>query len=208
MASFFSSDLHLGHQNANVLCGRPYSSVEEMNEDIIFRHNSVVKPEDMVYYVGDVCLGKLAESLPLLHQLNGTKMLILGNHDRPSMAYHHKKADDRSKWMKTYQEYFPAIFEQIELPLFTEEGVLVSHYPYGDPDFKDHAYEGRFASILPKNEGKWLIHGHVHGALKVKGRQINVGVDAWNGYPVSFDTIQSIINGELAFPLQAYTITK
>ena len=193
MTTYFTSDLHLGHLKANELCHRPYGSVEEMNYDLIARHNSVVTPEDMVYYLGDMCMGKLEDSMPLLSRLNGNKLLILGNHDRPSVAYHHKKADARNSWLERYKQYFPVILEQMELPLLGDDFFLLSHFPYNDPDFKDHAYEGRYEALLPENHGKWLIHGHVHGAWRVKDRQINVGVDAWNGYPVPLETILDVI---------------
>jgi calcineurin-like phosphoesterase family protein len=195
MTTFFTSDLHLGHLKANELCSRPYGSVEEMNYDLIARHNSVVQPDDMVYYLGDMCMGKLEDSLPMLNRLNGNRMLILGNHDRPSIAYHHKTPEARAKWNERYCEYFSVMFERFELPILQggDESILLSHFPYNDPDFKDHEYEGRYASLLPENQGQWLIHGHVHGSWRVKGRQINVGVDAWNGYPVSLETILDIV---------------
>jgi calcineurin-like phosphoesterase family protein len=62
-----------------------------------------------------------------------------------------------------------------------------------DPEFKDHAYEGRYEALQPVNEGKWLIHGHVHGSWKVKGKQINVGVDVWQYAPVALDTVLDIM---------------
>lgn len=193
MTTWLSSDLHLGHVRAIELCNRPWTSTEEMNEALIENHNKVVAPSDMVYYLGDMCMGKLEDTLPLLKRLNGSKMLILGNHDRPSIAYHHKKPEARQKWSERYSEYFPVIRESLTLELLPGQDVLLCHYPYLDLDFKDHEYEGRYEALQPINEGKWLIHGHVHGSWKVKGKQINVGVDVWDYAPVALDTVLNII---------------
>jgi calcineurin-like phosphoesterase family protein len=57
---YFSSDHHFSHSNVIKYCNRPYTSVQEMNEDLIQRWNNQVKPEDTVYYLGDFSLGKNA----------------------------------------------------------------------------------------------------------------------------------------------------
>ena len=50
-----------------------------MNEYIIERHNSVVRPQDKIYMLGDVVFHK--RYLHIVGRLNGTKVLIKGNHD-------------------------------------------------------------------------------------------------------------------------------
>ena len=35
MAAYFTADLHFGHKNIIRFDGRPYFTVEEMNEDLI-----------------------------------------------------------------------------------------------------------------------------------------------------------------------------
>ena len=46
------SDHHFFHENILKFCSkqRPFNSVEEMNEVIIERHNSLVKPNDHVFF--------------------------------------------------------------------------------------------------------------------------------------------------------------
>ena len=80
------SDLHLGHENCITKFKRPdgtplrnFKDVEEMNETIINNINSVVRPQDSLYILGDCVINK--KFLPLLARLNGHKRLIHGNHD-------------------------------------------------------------------------------------------------------------------------------
>lgn len=198
MSIWFCSDQHFGHARISEMCGRGFDSTPEgiqaMNEAIIQKHNALVGPEDSVIFLGDVAMGKLADSLPLVSRLNGAqKILILGNHDRPSHLYHHKTAEKREEWTQTYRQYFESIHVSHSLVLGGVE-FLLHHLPYRDDSFVDHAYEGRYAEHQPADEGKWLIHGHVHGAWKQKGRQINVGIDAWDLAPVHMNQILEIVN--------------
>jgi calcineurin-like phosphoesterase family protein len=57
---------------------RPFDSMEEMNEYLIDKHNSYVKPGDRVYHLGDFAWNN-AESF--LNRLKGNHYLIRGNHD-------------------------------------------------------------------------------------------------------------------------------
>lgn len=54
---FICGDHHFSHKNIMKYDERPFSSVAEMNETMIERHNEVVKPNDEVYTVGDFCFG-------------------------------------------------------------------------------------------------------------------------------------------------------
>lgn len=80
---FLTSDTHFFHKKILEFerAARPFSSVEEMNEVLIDNWNSVVTKRDTVWHLGDVCFGKI-ENLEILSRLNGTKNLILGNHDQ------------------------------------------------------------------------------------------------------------------------------
>lgn len=59
--------------------------VDEMNEVIITNWNNVVNSHDVVYHLGDFSFAPPEESLRLLRQLNGSIILVAGNHDRPAM---------------------------------------------------------------------------------------------------------------------------
>ena len=83
---FVISDTHFDH--ANILTfkrpdGSPvrdFHYVQEMNEHMIERWNSVVRPQDKVYHLGDVTMAK---QLPngIMERLAGHKRLVRGNHD-------------------------------------------------------------------------------------------------------------------------------
>lgn len=80
-STFFTSDLHLGHEAIIKLAARPFASAEEMNRSLIDRWNSVVDEGDVVYVVGDFCYKSKTPARQYLGRLNGIKHLIKGNHD-------------------------------------------------------------------------------------------------------------------------------
>src|SRR5271169_1776785 len=102
---YFSSDDHFWHNNVIRYCNRPYSSVEQMNEDMVLKWNSVVKPEDTVYCLGDFSLAFRAVET-FTARLMGKKKLVPGNHDF-CHSYHKKSrnADNRDKWHEKYAQY-------------------------------------------------------------------------------------------------------
>lgn len=85
MKTFLISDTHFGHKGVTQFLRedgtklRPWDSVEEMDEALIANWNKVVSPNDKVYHLGDVVINRKA--LKTLWRLNGTKVLIKGNHD-------------------------------------------------------------------------------------------------------------------------------
>jgi calcineurin-like phosphoesterase family protein len=83
--TFIISDTHFSHTN---ICRflredgtplRPWDDVDAMDEAMVNNWNSVVRPNDTVYHLGDVVINRRA--LQILDRLNGSKRLILGNHD-------------------------------------------------------------------------------------------------------------------------------
>ena len=87
-----------------------FSSVEEMNEELITRHNAVVGQYDKWYCLGDIGMNQndLDKILP---RLNGRKRLILGNHDKFNMSF--------------YSKYF----EKVMVSWNPVRSVVFSHYP-------------------------------------------------------------------------------
>lgn len=90
MTIWLISDTHFHHANILTFKGtngeliRPgFGSIEEMNETIVSRWNSVVKPADHIYHLGDVSM-RVSSSVcaSLIARLNGLKRLVRGNHDK------------------------------------------------------------------------------------------------------------------------------
>lgn len=85
MTTFVCADMHFSHRGIvnflrpNGEKERPWTDVEEMNEALIANWNSVVRPKDTVIVLGDFVINRSA--LPLADRLNGTKELVMGNHD-------------------------------------------------------------------------------------------------------------------------------
>lgn len=79
---FMLSDHHFKHEAIALYTNRPFKLTREMNKYMIEKHNSVVAPEDITYFLGDFCFTHVWKDVEgILKQLNGTKILILGNHD-------------------------------------------------------------------------------------------------------------------------------
>lgn len=188
MTTFFTSDTHFGHERIISLSNRPFRNVDEMNKALVDNWNAVVGPDDHVYHLGDVALGKIAESLPLVGELNGIKHLVVGNHDRLFIDPEAKRLDkhhrDLVRWREEYAKYFQYIEEGVqpgnedgkpaasaELLLIPEIKVNIrtgknsassvlrmSHFPYTG----DSHDKPRYDAIRPKDDGKILLHGHTH----------------------------------------------
>jgi len=83
---FLYSDPHFGHfgvcrftQGDGITPLRPWDHPDEMDEAMVKLYNETVKPNDKVYFLGDVVINRRA--LPTLGRLNGEKILLKGNHD-------------------------------------------------------------------------------------------------------------------------------
>jgi len=82
MKYYFTSDEHYGHTNIIKYCNRPFKTVEEMDGEIIKRHNSLVKFDDMVIHAGDFTLKNEKEAENYIRRLNGKHIFIQGSHDK------------------------------------------------------------------------------------------------------------------------------
>lgn len=194
MTTWFTSDLHLGHENIIKFCSRPFSSVEAMNAELVWRWNMLVNPEDEVFVLGDLALGNIRDSMDWAKQLTGNKYLVPGNHDRCWSGHKKVRPADR----KLYEDAGFVIMPS-EQPTFwppeLKKPLLLCHFPYvGDSTETD-----RHAEHRPKYNGLWLLHGHTHWATRITSdhpRQIHVGVDAWHYKPVPLEAILAIIDSK------------
>lgn len=93
---FLISDTHFGHNNILTFersDGTPlrhFTSSSEMDETMVNNWNRVVGPEDKVYHLGDVGFMSFERLRYIFSILNGTKVLIKGNHDNLKLSQYAK----------------------------------------------------------------------------------------------------------------------
>ena len=179
---WFCADTHFNHANILKYCpGREKlgSTIEEMNVELIRRWNAVVADEDTVFFLGDFAFER--KGLPcfdeLLARLNGTLILIAGNHD--------KKRNDR-------------FFSNVVRPgmVLELDGTLIElvHNPRaatgsGDIAFCGHVHQNwstlTKGVVLPA----YRVGGKKRPAFKAPCSIYNVGVDVRGFKPRSFREI-------------------
>lgn len=166
---YFTSDLHFGHKNIivyeNEARGR-FSSVDEMNECLINNWNETVGADDTVYILGDVFMGQMDLIDSIMPKLNGTKILIRGNHD----------TNKRVERMKIYLDGVYDIYNV----KYGDAFIVLCHYPMREWLHKEH--------------GSIHLYGHVHsnehrnGVLCEKN-SYHIGIDTNNLKPVSIEEV-------------------
>ena len=115
---FFISDTHFGHRGILSFDAtrpfRPFATIEEHDEELIRRWNDTVGKRDIVWHLGDFCFGK--RNLPIAGRLNGSKRLVMGNHDMYAS--------------EDYLEYFDHLYGVAEY-----KGMVLSHIPVHPSQF-------------------------------------------------------------------------
>jgi calcineurin-like phosphoesterase family protein len=135
MDRWYISDHHLAHYNILRYGERPFKSLEEMHDQLVEKHNNLVKPQDHVSFLGDLTMkrgGRLDKEWlsAEIKRYNGHKRLYLGNHDHMPV------------------EFYRAIgFEKVYATWRSEEGFICSHIP-----------------LHPRSLGSATanVHGHTH----------------------------------------------
>ena len=80
---YVTSDWHFSHDKEFIWKSRGYSSIEDMNEGLIQKYNSLIHMDDEIYVLGDCCLGgpySLVKNKNLIERLNGKLHIAFGNH--------------------------------------------------------------------------------------------------------------------------------
>jgi len=88
MKTFLISDTHFSHNNVltfkkenGTLLREGFHNIHHHDETLIDNWNRIVSPQDKVYHLGDVGFKNWTILSNILNRLNGTKVLIKGNHD-------------------------------------------------------------------------------------------------------------------------------
>ena len=134
---FYIADLHFGHFNIIRYDNRPFKTVEEMDKTLIKKWNKAVSNEDYVWILGDISWHDDKKTAEIFKQLNGTKILVKGNHDNI------KRGSELTKYFTSIQDY-------AELYLDKKNKVIMSHYPmpFWNGQFRDTVH----------------LYGHVHNS--------------------------------------------
>jgi calcineurin-like phosphoesterase family protein len=171
---YFISDCHYNHSGSlkwNNGTERPqFENVHQMNQYMIDKWNSVVTPEDEVYFLGDFaykCSKTAAESI--FWQLNGKKHLIKGNHD--------------FKLATNFTNCWESISNIKQIDFIDDKGnkqeIIMCHYP--------------MLSWRHQSHGSWHLHGHTHGSIQELNKNINrydCSVEVNNYTPISLDQLK------------------
>jgi calcineurin-like phosphoesterase family protein len=195
-STWYSSDSHFLHKFVASIRG--FAGAEEHDEAIIANWNSVVAPGDLVWHLGDVGLGNETRVLEQVARLNGRKQLITGNHDLCWPGHRDSRKHQR-RWLEVFESV--QAFAKIRLD---SRMVLLSHFPYEG----DHVGEDRATQYRLRDEGAWLLHGHTHLPNRLgphphylttfsesvpRGREVHIGLDAWNLAPVGDAAVLGVI---------------
>lgn len=167
---YVTSDLHMNNKNVIRYCNRPFQDPIEMNEALIANWNSVVEPEDTVYVLGDFIMGQ-ADTVPgILNQLNGTIVLIRGNHDTDSKMEKYQQLGIETHLIY-YLEYKGLYF-------------IMCHFPFESQQY--------WQLITKNNTNTILLYGHIHDNAPTGyqgDKMYHVGVDTNNYTPISIEQI-------------------
>jgi len=164
---FHSNILKFTDDNGELIRGKLFDTVEQMNECMLDNWNSVVKPGDIVYHLGDVMMGNKEEFKKYWKQLNGSKRLIVGNHDD-------------IKWMAQNE-----LFAKIHMwRMFTEFGLLLTHVPIHESGLRRGAPTDETAPMLLN------IHGHIHQNPSPTEHHRCVCVEHINYTPINIEELR------------------
>lgn len=167
---WFTADTHFGHANSIEFCQRPFKDVEEMDEAMIDRWNTMVGKKDLVWHLGDFAYGSGSTVDKYAKRLNGVIKVCVGNHDNRNHL----------------ERNFPDRVFDTKLVRHNGEKIWLSHYAHRVwPD---------------SHHGSFHLYGHSHGGLDEKyglwGRSMDVGVDRWDFAPVHLDMVIEYLKHE------------
>jgi calcineurin-like phosphoesterase family protein len=156
---WFISDTHFQHENIIKFNNESFNSVQERDELLIQNWNSVVKPGDKVYHLGDVFFGNKDRFKSLWPRLVGSKRLIVGNHDD-------------IKFLSS-GGFFQKVGMWRHWKVSKNKSLLFTHVPL----HPDHI------------RGDLNVHGHTHLNGSPKGPYRSVCVELNNYTPVNLEEL-------------------
>lgn len=173
---WFTSDSHYSHSRILELGRFQFKTIEEHDATLIANWNSVVKPEDTVWHLGDFSMG--GTFLEHFEKLNGKIHICLGNHDHRAFLNKERFA--------SYWDY-----KQLKIGKYH---LTLCHYAMR-------------TFLFSEKEFGFSLHGHSHGHLKEDPtiRSLDVGVDCWNYFPISFEQVKEAMSKKTFKALDHHT---
>jgi calcineurin-like phosphoesterase family protein len=175
--TWITSDLHFRHTNIMKFCPQSRAhynnDIDYMTEKMVEEWNELVQPRDLTYILGDVAFCGASEAVTILKRLNGSKILVEGNHDRKLL----KDA--------TFRNCFTEIHKYLDIN-YNGTKVVMFHYPIAEWD--------------QMHRGSVHFHGHLHGSTSgmEKYRCRDMGMDATGSIVISIeDAIADALTGEI-----------
>lgn len=186
-AVWFTSDTHFCHHLVASLRG--FTTTEEHDQHVVETWNAHVRPDDVVWHLGDVSMGGPQRFGPYVERLNGTIHLIAGNHDGVHPMHRNATSKQRA-WLTHFRSIQTMARRRVNA-----QSVLLSHFPYTGEGKRDMA--DRHVQYRLRNEGTALIHGHTHDdtqrlSFDEATPTVHVGWDAWNR-PVHIDEVAELL---------------
>ena len=164
---FVCADLHFSHNNIIKYENRPFSDVNEMDEELIKNWNSVVSKDDKVFVLGDVAFTSKSRTKGLVGRLNGHKTLIMGNHDRGRTIQFWRDAgfDFVSPYPIVYktQSDVLCVLSHEPMPYESFDYFNVYGHVHGDPLYLSHTKWSSCVSIERLNYRPALLDDVVSG---------------------------------------------
>lgn len=112
MNHWLTTDTHFGHECMHDYCDRPVG----FEKTILSRLNTTIKPDDVLYHLGDFCIGRDARwHRDFMKNCAGKKILIRGNHDKKTVTWY-------------YDAGWDVVCDELRLKLFGKD-ILLSHRP-------------------------------------------------------------------------------
>lgn len=191
----FTSDWHLGHANSLKFDQRPFKDVDHMHRVLINNYNSQVPPDGLCYFLGDVGMVGTEAMVKIMAELNGTKVLVLGNHDKNHSSMYNCGFDVVLNGAVLYIAGERVTLTHCPLRrVFREETEHMGRHTPGEMwhgEFRHNPY-----SVA--DEGQFHLHGHCHAGpandkLVKDNRQWDVGVPGNKYRPISISEVESWI---------------
>jgi calcineurin-like phosphoesterase family protein len=186
---WFTSDTHYNHSNIcrattqwkdadNVT--RDFSSLERMNEELVFWINQRVAQDDILIHLGDWSFGGFDSIREFRDRIVCQNVhLVLGNHDN----HIGRNKDNIQSIFSSVNQYL-----DVEVSWWTagkkkeRQRFVCMHYP--------------IASWNGMNDGVIHLHGHVHlpNHLRIaKGKAMDVGVDGNQMEPINMRDVLTLM---------------